>query len=142
MMDGRWKDDGLMDVHSPATTSNTNAGNSPYYANPQNRDQYPRDRDRIRRFLANRRGGRGARRSYHPRSNDAHQKQTAPATSNHQETSTSEQAALEEGLALESEFESDYDGDETLAMYKEYLLDKELAGLADFRDLKNGIAEN
>ena len=132
--------------HLSAATSNTNAGNSPYYANPQNRDQYPRDRDRIRRFLANRRGGRGARRSYHPRSNDPHQKQTtqhtAPATSNHQETSPSEQAALEEGLALESEFESDYDGDETLAMYKEYLLDKELAGLADFRDLKNEIAEN
>ena len=81
-----------------------------------------------------------------PPSNDAHQKQTtqqtASITSNHQETSTTEQTALEEGLALESEYESDYDGDKTLAMYKEYLLDKELAGLAEFRDLKNGIAEN
>ena len=49
---------------------------------------------------------------------------------------------MEDGLPLESEYESDYDGEETLTMYKEYLLDKELAGLAEFRDLKNGIAEN
>ena len=49
---------------------------------------------------------------------------------------------MEDGLPLESEYESEYDGDETLAMYKEYLLDKEMAGLAEFRELKEAMTEN
>ena len=125
------------------TTSSSNAGHSPYYPNQQNYTQ-GRDQDRMRRFLANRRGGRG-RRSYHPRNNN-YQKPPGQTTTSTaaapQESATTEQAAMEDGLPLESEYESDYEGDETLAMYKEYLLDKELAGLAEFRELKESLKEN
>ena len=124
-------------------TSSSNAGHSPYYPNQQGYTQ-GRDQDRMRRYLANRRGGRG-RRSYYPRNNDYQKQPSQPTTSTAaapQESSTTEHAAMEDGLPLESEYESDYDGEETLTMYKEYLLDKELAGLAEFRDLKNGTAEN
>ena len=138
---------------APATTpnrpeevpQNAYAGRSPYRP-PRRFDSQSnqsRDEDRMKRFIARKRGGGNF---YRPRSNTAPQQRPMPqqqrqekSVQQHQQQQMQElqqstqQAGLEEGLALESEYESEHDwAEDTMGLYGQFCQEEELERVAQF----------
>ena len=131
---------------SPATVPpNQYAGHSPFY--PNGRYNQQKDQDRMKRFLANRRmrGGRGnfQRRRYDNTQTQQSQSSTPSTPTPQQPAVTEQHASVEEGLGLQTDVESDEEwADETLGLYGQFLLEEQLAGLAEFGRIKDASKGN